>query len=1156
MVQLDSQANVSVFRDAHLLSNIRESAATLTIGGINADATSLIARHVGDFREFGTVWYHPDAGANIISLALAEDFAVVEYDRSRTTFTAAPFTGGVPYEFFRLHGMHVCDLNAHDAPSQVFAVTVEAQERQYTSREVKSAKEARRLIRALGYPSPRSVIDMINNGTLTECPVTAKDVARAYEIYGPDVGALRGKTTITPSIPYKGKTLPRTVQADQTFNVDIMFVDKHAFLLTVVTPLGLTLCSDLGRRASSRSKAPVRLALMTQISACLAQKYKVTTLLTDGEGAIASLTLELQGRGIVVNPAGPGQHVPVIERKIREVKERIRAIIATTPWPIADTLRAHLVAFVVSRINLVPHRGGLINVSPREAFTGMKANYKRDARCSFGDYCECTSPTTDNTMRPRTHPCIALYPTGSQGAVRFLSLDTGRTCTRGAFTLLPTPQWVIDKMTSLAARESILTPTAPDPLLVGHPVDLDGSSAGVEYGEDPLFADEDELVTLNADDAHPDPDDIIVELLADAPLVTPDQPADVEDDLVQYNEPLDYAPEPQNAVPEHLDPTQGMPFAFNPLQVPPQEDEDVDQSVAPPAPLTRYNTRSRGPINSDQHNRDLAVINSERSRRAASDSNVFNLTVKQALGDPLLSEAASRSIDLELQQMLDKRVFTPLHPHELEGKKKPIRSHMFLKEKFNVDGDFDKLRARLVGGGHMQPRRGVIAEDISSPTAAMPFLFAVASIAAKERRHVVTADVPVAYLNADNSRLEITMILEPDIAAAIVRIQPSYAPYRRSDGSVVVLLHRAIYGCIESARLWYNLLRATLEQDGFVVNPLDPCILNKEHEGVQCTVVIYVDDLKFTCARRDIIDSAIATLEARFDSKLKVTEGPVHLYLGMRWDYSVPGKCAVTMSGYTADVVAHSHVTGRIGSPAADHLFTVRDDAPALDADQREEFHTLVAKMLYLAKRVRPDILLPIAFLATRVQKPDEDDRSKLHRVLRYLNGTKDLGIVLEGGADTVIEAYIDASYGVHSDCRSHTGMVVTMGGAPIDTKSTKQRLNTKSSAEAELIALSDMCSRAIWCREFLIAQGYDVPPARVYQDNMSTIALATKGAGSSDRTRHVSIRYFWMKDRVASGDIEIVYKPTADMVADILTKPLHGDLFIRLRRLLLNWTC
>jgi hypothetical protein len=72
----------------------------------------------------------------------------------------------------------------------------------------------------------------------------------------------------------------------------------------------------------------------------------------------------------------------------------------------------------------------------------------------------------------------------------------------------------------------------------------------------------------------------------------------------------------------------------------------------------------------------------------------------------------------------------------------------------------------------------------------------------------------------------------------------------------------------------------------------------------------------------------------------------------------------------------------------------------------------------------------------------------------------------------------------------------------------------------------------------------------------MSSIALAVKGAGSSDRTRHVSIRYFWMKDRCESGDIEIVYKPTEEMVADILTKPLHGDTFIRLRKLLLNWDC
>ena len=165
---------------------------------------------------------------------------------------------------------------------------------------------------------------------------------------------------------------------------------------------------------------------------------------------------------------------------------------------------------------------------------------------------------------------------------------------------------------------------------------------------------------------------------------------------------------------------------------------------------------------------------------------------------------------------------------------------------------------------------------------------------------------------------------------------------------------------------------------------------------------------------------------------------------------------------------------------------------------------------------------------------------------MKYLNGSPELGIVPR----------VNASYGVHSDFRSHTGMVISLGSGPIDVGSTKQKLNTKSSAEAELVGLSDKTTRAIWCREFLVHQGYAMPPALVHQDNMSTIALAVKGSASSDRTRHVSIRYFWMKDRIASGDIEVVYKPTDDMIADIMTKPLHGDHFVRLRKALLNWDC
>jgi hypothetical protein len=103
-------------------------------------------------------------------------------------------------------------------------------------------------------------------------------------------------------------------------------------------------------------------------------------------------------------------------------------------------------------------------------------------------------------------------------------------------------------------------------------------------------------------------------------------------------------------------------------------------------------------------------------------------------------------------------------------------------------------------------------------------------------------------------------------------------------------------------------------------------------------------------------------------------------------------------------------------------------------------------------------------------------------------------------------------------------------------------------------VALSDMCGKVIWHREFLVAQGMNPPPARVNQDNMSTMSLIKNGASTSDRTRHVAIRYFWVKDRISAKEIEVIYCPTENMIADILTKPLVGEQFIKLRNLLLNW--
>jgi serine phosphatase RsbU (regulator of sigma subunit) len=178
---------------------------------------------------------------------------------------------------------------------------------------------------------------------------------------------------------------------------------------------------------------------------------------------------------------------------------------------------------------------------------------------------------------------------------------------------------------------------------------------------------------------------------------------------------------------------------------------------------------------------------------------------------------------------------------------------------------------------------------------------------------------------------------------------------------------------------------------------------------------------------------------------------------------------------------------------------------------------------------------------------------AKLSRVLRYINGSQDLGIVLDASEGLQVMAYIDASYGVHGDYKSHTGAVISIGMGPIFVKSSKQKLVSKSSTEAELIGVSDALSQVIWTRDFLIEQGHAVNAAKVFQDNMSTMIMAQRGLSNSDKTRHIAIRFFWVKDRIEAGEIEIEHMPTADMIADVMTKPLQGELFRKMRRLLLN---
>ena len=154
------------------------------------------------------------------------------------------------------------------------------------------------------------------------------------------------------------------------------------------------------------------------------------------------------------------------------------------------------------------------------------------------------------------------------------------------------------------------------------------------------------------------------------------------------------------------------------------------------------------------------------------------------------------------------------------------------------------------------------------------------------------------------------------------------------------------------------------------------------------------------------------------------------------------------------------------------------------------------------------------------------------------------------------VKAYIDAAYGVHTDSgKSHTGCAIVLGDAgALFAKSAKQKIVTKSSTEAELVGLSDTASQAIHLRNFVLAQGYETGPAVIYQDNLSCMALMKRGSPGSERSRHINIRHFWVKEKVDSGEVMIEHLSTKQMMANILTKPVQGEQFATERLGLTGW--
>jgi Zinc knuckle len=474
-VVFDNGSTVHLIKNAKLLTDIETSSRPIVVNGVQADAHGVRVNEEGILGDIGKVYYSENASANILSMSkLVDSGAIVKYDHKRNRFTVQPKGSNNVYSFIRKDVVgndskfYVCNMDRMESidprDENTMITTVANNMVRYTKREVLGAKKARELLARLGYPSVENAIAMLRDGTGFD--VTPYDFQVADAIWGADIASMTGKTTRSKSmVPDTTLGVP-IIQQQQTLVVDIMFIDQVSTLVAVSYPLDLTLAVTLDRTISGkagRAAETVKKALDIVLSTLKARNFVTSVIYSDGEGAIAKIKPHLNLLGIEVDISGAGGHVSRIERRIRVVKERVRAHInGRLPFALTITGLSWLILYCISRLNYQhtsTRPGGL---TPREAFTGQRVAADKDFRAAFGDSVIYSEPYSTSDMKSRIGQGIVYLPTGNRtGSVKCLNLVTGAIVTRDNFKVVPTTSATIKLMNDLAALDGRYVPKIP-----------------------------------------------------------------------------------------------------------------------------------------------------------------------------------------------------------------------------------------------------------------------------------------------------------------------------------------------------------------------------------------------------------------------------------------------------------------------------------------------------------------------------------------------------------------------------------------------------------------------------------------------------------------------------------------------------------------------
>lgn len=447
-----------------------------------------------------------------------------------------------------------------------------------------------------------------------------------------------------------------------------------------------------------------------------------------------------------------------------------------------------------------------------------------------------------------------------------------------------------------------------------------------------------------------------------------------------------------------------------------------------------------------------------------------------------------------------------------------VKCKWVYKVKHDASGNFDRFKARLVARGFSQ-KEGLDFSDTFSPVvrhSTMRILFSLAHHYDMSMEHI---DVTTAFLHGDLN--EIIYMEQP----------PGFG----SDESKVCFLSKCIYGLKQASRMWNLKVHQQLTKNGYVQNKCEPCVYVRRNFKDLTIIALYVDDFYIlsTCDT----DNLCKLLENSFSIKHL---GPLKSCLGMRLSRD-KNVLKLDQTEYVKRLLKRFNMLEckTVSTPMVSNNKLFKSESESLD-DNFYQYRQLVGCLMYLSVCTRPDITFSCSQLSQYLTNFDKSHWVAAKRVLRYLAGTIDRGLCFYKCANLSIEAYADADWANDMvDRKSYTGFVVKLGKDVVSWESRKQRCVALSSTEAEYVAICDVAKELCFIRNFL----YEIIDKRlsivIFNDNQSAQKLLLAKEYAHRRTKHIDLRYHFIKDVIQKYNITIRYVPTDDMTADIFTKAL-----------------